>query len=191
MKLNYKSLLKLTTPVVALLLIVSRCIEPKDDVVVHLAGEPLSLNPTNTSDSWATIIYYNTTFDLINADFDKMEIVPVLAKARPTFTPIEGTDLVEMSLEIRDEATWDNGTPITVEDVIFTLKTIKIPQTNAAIRRPYFEYIKDIKVDETNPKKVVFVCTAYMLAESVLSDLHILPKYHYDANGVLDQYSSP
>ena len=88
MKLNYKSLLMITASVVILALVITRCTKPReiikpDDVVIHLAGQPNSLNPSNASNSWSTIIFYNTTFDLINADFDKMEVVPVLAKARP------------------------------------------------------------------------------------------------------------
>jgi peptide/nickel transport system substrate-binding protein len=127
--------------------------------------------------------------ELINADFEKLEIIPVLAKERPTFTPIEGSDLVEMNFEIRKEAEWDNGTPITGEDIAFSLKTIIVPQTNCPHKKPYFEYIKDIVIDEENPKKFKFIISPYMLAEAVMSDLHIIPSYFYDKENVLKDYS--
>jgi ABC-type transport system substrate-binding protein len=158
-------------------------------VVIHLAAEPKSLNPTNSSGAESTQIYYHTSQELINADFKTMEIVPVLAKERAKFTPIQGSDWIEMSFEIRDSARWDNGTPITAEDVVFSLKTIKIPQTDCGAKRAYFEFIKDVKADKANPKKVVFVCEPYMLNETSMSDLHILPKYFYDDKGLLNNYT--
>ena len=191
MKVNYQHLIRFSLFIILItvLLTVSCGGTKSDATVIHLSAEPNSLNPTNSTGSESTQIYYHTTQELINADFKTMEVVPVLAKERAKFTSIEGTNLVEMSFEIRDSAVWDDGSHITVEDIIFTLKTIKVPQTLANARRPYFEFIKDIKVDEANPKKVTFICTTYMLNETSMSDLHIIPKYFYDADGLLDNYT--
>lgn len=158
-------------------------------VVIHLAAEPKGLNPTNSIGAVSAQIYYHTTQELINADFKTMEVTPVLAKERAKFTPIEGSDLIEMTFEIRDAAVWDDGSPITAADIIFTLKTIKVPQTEATGKRPYFESIKDVKTYEDNPKKITFICIAYMLNEIALSDLHIIQKYFYDDKGLLDNYN--
>ena len=199
MKINYRQLtwLSLSAIVLTTLFAIS-CRTEKNPfkeiikpghVVIHLAAEPKSLNPTNSGGAVPAQIYYHTTQELINADFKTMDVIPVLAKERAKFTQIEGSDLVEMTFEIRDAAIWDNGEPITAEDIIFTLKTIKVPQTEATSKRPYFEFIKDVKTYEDNPKKVSFICTSYMLNEISLSDLHIIPKYFYDDKGLLDNYS--
>lgn len=199
MKINYQRLTRfsLFTIIIAALLtascgreaeIIKEIIKP-GYVIIHLSAEPNNLNPINSTGGESTQIYYHTTQELINADFKTMEIVPVLAKERAKFLPIEGSDLVEMYFEIRDSAVWDNGTPITAEDIIFSLKTIKIPQTLAKSRRPYFEFVKDVKTFDDNPRKLSFICTPYMLNETAMSDLHIIPKYFYDAKGMLDNYT--
>ncbi len=157
--------------------------------IVHQLTEPQSLNPANSKGSESTVIYYNMFQELINADFKTMEIIPVLAKARPTFTSISGSNLVEMAFEIRAAAAWDNGTPITGEDIAFSLKVIKVPQTDNGFKKPYFDYIKDIVIDEDNPKKFKFICEPYMLAEQVMSDLHTMPQYIYDPENILADYS--
>ena len=164
-------------------------IERPNYVIIHQKSEPKQLNPVNSRDAGATVMYYGIFQELINADYKTMEMAPVLAKERPTINRIEGTDLVEMLFEIRDEAVWDNGEPITGEDVVFSLKVIKIPQSQCPHRKPVFEFIKNIEVDEGNPKKFKIIGTAYMLAEQSMSDLHIIPSYIYDENDVLEKYT--
>ncbi len=61
---------------------------------------------------------------------------------------------MSLTFEILAEATWDNGTPVTAEDYVFTLKAIRNPKVNSAQIRPYFEFIDRVEVDPTNNKKV-------------------------------------
>lgn len=163
--------------------------ETPNYVIIHQLTEPQSLNPANSKGAESTVIYYNLFQELINADFEKSIVIPVLAKSRPTFTPIAGTNLTEMAFEIREEAVWDNGTPVIGEDIAFSLKIIKVPQTDNGYKKPYFDYIKDIIIDKDNPKKFKFICEQYMLAENAMSDLHIMPRYVYDSENVLNDYS--
>lgn len=162
---------------------------PRDVVVIHQLAEPQSLNPSNSRGAESTIIYYGIFQELLNIDFKTLEIVPVLAKARPSFTPVPNSDLMEMAFEIREVAKWDNGTPITAEDVAFSLKTIKVPQTDNGFKKPIFNYIKDIKIYADNPRKFAFIVEPYMHAEAIMGDLHILPRYVYDADNILADYS--
>lgn len=164
-------------------------IKRPDYVVVHQLADPVSLNASNSRGSASTMMYYNLYQELINADFKTLEIIPVLAKNRAVFKPIAGSDLVEMLFEIKDEAVWDDGKPITGEDVAFSLKTIKLPKTDNGHKKPAFEYIKAFEIDKNNPKKIKFICESYMLAEQVMSDLYILPRYIYDAENVLKNYT--
>jgi len=53
-------------------------------------------------------------------------------------------------MEIREEAKWDNGTPITGEDVAFSLKVMKLPKADNAHLKLYFDYIEDIIIDSEN-----------------------------------------
>ncbi len=94
--------------------------------------------------------------------------------------------------KIREEAVWDNGTPITAEDVIFTTKTIKNPKVNAALLRSFFESVEDIIINDNNPKKFTVICNkSYHLAEFVISTQLVFPAYFYDPQGLMIDFSIP
>lgn len=144
-------------------------------VKLGCSGEPNVLNPIVTSDSYAFMVQQHIFQKLIDVDYETNELVPVLAKARPAFIEYLDNDLIGMQMEIRTEATWDNGTPITAEDVAFSLKMLKWPEL-VPIKTAYFEFIKKFKIDRSNPKKFTIICSKYLLAETILTDLPIIPR---------------
>lgn len=62
---------------------------------------------------------------------------------------------MRIEFDIYDEATWDDGKPVTVHDYIFSLKAVLNPKTNCENLKPYFEWVGDVIVDSSNLKKVV------------------------------------
>ena len=71
---------------------------------------------------------------------------------------------VEYTYQIRKEAVWDNGEPVTAMDVVYTHKVAKNPKVQNAHKKPYLEFIKDVRTYENDPKKVTFVCNKYVRA---------------------------
>ena len=158
-------------------------------VITYLSAEPKTLNPYNRTDANAAILLRRNFQPLCQLDFFDYKLVPVLATALPDVEMMDN-GRVNMTLEIREEAKWDNGEPITAQDVIFSLKVMNVPSVDNKALRPYFEYIEDVKVDENNPRKFTLDCKEpYMLMESALTDLFILPSYVYDPDGLLEEYS--
>ena len=104
--------------------------EYKDQVVIHELSNPQGLNPFTVSDAQATAIKNNIYQSLLYYDMDdeSMKLIPWLAKSRPEVTVLPGDAGMEMTYEIREEATWDDGSPITANDVIFSLKAAKCPK---------------------------------------------------------------
>ena len=151
-------------------------------------SDPQSLNPYNAQGEQSTYMAYQVHQCLVNTDFETYETVPVLAIERPVFTDA-GNGLSLMSMEIRPEAVWDNGTPVVAEDVEFTLKVLRTPKTDNEQSKPLFEFIKAVNIDPENPKKFSFLIEPYMVAEGVLSDLPILPRYVYDPEDLLGDYT--
>jgi ABC-type transport system substrate-binding protein len=47
-----------------------------------------------------------------------LQLEPVLAKEMPTEEYDEATQLLKYTFELRDDAKWDNGDPITINDLI-------------------------------------------------------------------------
>lgn len=154
-----------------------------------LISNPQQLNPYNRVDAGSTMILRYIFQGLIYTDYFTYNQVPQLAKALPIPEEREDGKIV-MDLEIREEAKWENGTPITGEDVAFSLKVMKLPKADNAHLKLYFDYIEDIIIDPENPRKFTLVCKEpYMLMVGTLEDLSILPAYIYDEKGLLKDYT--
>ncbi len=151
-------------------------------------SDPQSLNPYNAQGEQSTYMANQVHQCLVNTDFETYETVPVLAIARPVFTEVEN-GLSLMSMEIRPEAVWDNGTPVIAEDVEFTLKVLRTPKTDNEQSKPLFEFIKAVNIDPENPKKFSLLIEPYMVAENALSGLPILARYVYDPEDLLGDYT--
>jgi peptide/nickel transport system substrate-binding protein len=124
---------------------------------VGMFGEPETLNPTIWRSARTERILNKVFQGLLGVDRISGEITPVLAKSRPRIETLPGGEM-SIAYELRPEAKWDNGSDITAKDVLFSLKTIVNPYINNAHRRPYFDFIKEIILDESNAKKVKFIC---------------------------------
>ncbi len=155
----------------------------------YLTGNPQQLNPYNRTDAASAMMIKNLFQSLLYTDVFSYEVTPQLAKAVPT--PVVRADgKTVLSFEIKDGAKWDNGTEITGEDVAFSVKILKLPKTENQHLKPYFEYIEDVVIDKSNPKKFTLICKEpYMLMVSALEDLVILPSYVYDEAGILKNYT--
>ena len=161
----------------------------ENKVVTHALGDPEELTPLNSNDNGATIVFLHIFQTLVNIDFKDYSIVPVLAKARPVFSDLPGGKL-RADMEIRAEAVWDNGEPITGHDIDFSLRVLKNPKTDSKALKPYLEDIEEIIIDKDNPKKFSLIyAKPYMIAESSLSDFYIIPAYVYDPEGIMQKFT--
>jgi len=166
----------------------------EDKLVIHNLSDVEGLHPSNVSDATATEMKRYMFQKLLCIDFQSLELTPWLAKELPT---LEITDLgggkqgMNITYELRPEAKWDNGKPITPADVEFSFKAVKNPKTEAHTLRPYLDYIVDFKTYPDNPQKFTLVCNkTYMLWDHVTgNDVWIIPKYIYDADGLMDDIS--
>ncbi|MCB0557366.1 MAG: ABC transporter substrate-binding protein [Lewinellaceae bacterium] len=163
---------------------------PLNEAAIQLDAEPDRLNVPLSTSAFARLVCNSIFQNLLSIDPQSLEIIPQLAKARPTATPItEGPYAGGMAytFEIHSQATWDNGSPVTAEDFIFTLKAALNPQVPAPAYRAYLSFIKDIQVDPDNPRRfTVLTGQKYIIGEEAIgSALPIMPAYHYDPDGLL------
>jgi peptide/nickel transport system substrate-binding protein len=162
-------------------------------VYVRLAAEPNGLNPLTTEDGSSIQITSQIFQSLLEFDPQTLELTPVLAKSRPIVASIDtgrfkgGT---AYTYEIREEATWKDGSPVTAADVAFTVKAVLNKKAGANNYRSTIDFIKDIVIDPVNPKKLtMFSDKRYILAESSTGTLPILSEKAYDTEGVLKNIS--
>ncbi|HEX2901513.1 MAG TPA: ABC transporter substrate-binding protein, partial [Bacteroidia bacterium] len=156
-----------------------------DWIRIYHAADPDGLHPYTTRNAYATFIKENIHMYLFDYDAQTMEHVPSLAVGKPEIS----TDGLNYTYEIRPEAKWDNGDPITGYDYEFSMKCVKNPLTDNAQQRNYHSFIKDVLVDSTNTRRFTVVTDApFFLAETAISGVEVVSKAHFDPNKVLDKY---
>lgn len=160
-------------------------------VSVRLPGDPKTMNFLEAYDAESKQVLFQIFLPV--ADFDPItyELTPVLIKAVPTITEItEGEDegLVSYVYEIREEASWADGSPVTGNDYLFTIKAMYNPHKRSAYATQ-FDLVKKITIDPNNPKKFTIYSTPYMMGREGYSNINPLPAYLYDPKGILENYT--
>ncbi len=168
--------------------------ESKDSVGfqvnVHLGGNTDGLNSIlSTTAVSGQILDLNVHAGLLEISPEDYSLRPYLAVSRPTIKS-EADGTISMDFEIREEAVWDNNTPITGEDLAFTLKAIKNPKVNCNHLRSWLEFIEAVDIDPNNPKKFTIRCNrSYLLSESTVGVLSIFPSYFYDPQNLMSKFT--
>jgi peptide/nickel transport system substrate-binding protein len=158
----------------------------KENVVVyHTIGEPDGMHPTNDNSSPRSEINTYTQIFLISADIKNNQPLPYLAEKLPEISE----DGKTYTYTLRSDMKWDDGTPVSAEDVIFTYKANRCPLTNNPHAKPYLESIIDISVDKADKNKVIFAMKEkYILNVWMHTDFPILQKKFHDPNNTLEKY---
>lgn len=187
-----KKYLSLTFSVLGLVVLFSACStkeKKQDAVIVHNLSDPDMLNPINGTDASGKAMMRNIFQCLMDVDYRTLQLVPILAESKPEIikTPEGG---LQITYRIRPEAKWDNGKPVTAKDVEFTYKVIKNPKVNNMPVKPYFEFIKDIKLYDEDPLKFTIIADkVYIRAEyTSAAEVPIIPEYAYDPKGLLKKF---
>lgn len=130
---------------------------------------------------------------LLGFNPENLEMTPELVKLAPEVANISEGEFAggqSFTYEIHEEAKWDDGTPVTGHDYVFSVKILFHPKLPMQRFLPYISAIGDIAVDEENPKRfTVFTTNQYFLSEAGVSNLIVLPKHIYDSDGLLDDFA--
>lgn len=165
----------------------------KNELVVHDLSDPDKLNPSTSTSADATYIEDMIFMKLIDVDKKTMDMTPELAVALPTVTEItEGAYKggLAITFEIRPDAKWDDGSPVLASDVDFTYKTLLHPLVDNEQGRTTIEFIKEVQIDPSNPRKfTVFTPIKYYLAAFVSGSIYVLQEKHFDPKGLMKNIS--
>lgn len=159
----------------------------KENVVVyHWRAEPDNLHPTNGKSDPRRVVFDLTQRFLISTDVENLRLRPDLVKALPEIS----ADELNYTYELREEPRWDDGSPVTVDDVIFSIKANKSPLTNNEFAKDYLEGVKDIVKDPANPRKfTIQMKRKYIQNVAFLTDVAIMQRSYYDPKNIFDNYS--
>jgi peptide/nickel transport system substrate-binding protein len=155
-----------------------------DWLVIHSLSDPEQLNPLTSNDASSSEVLGFILETLLTRDPRTLELKPLIAEARPEIA----ADKLIYTFKLRRDARFQDGRPITGEDVLFSVKAIKNPFVNAPFLRVYFNSLVDAQ--QIDPYTIRFVTKEpYFLNESVLGGITILPRHYYDPDNLLEKVS--
>jgi peptide/nickel transport system substrate-binding protein len=158
-------------------------------VVTSWPSEPPTLHPVCGNPSSARILVFEyTQKTLTRTDLRTLQQIPILVKSVAQVSP----DGKEFTYELREDVKWDDGSPLTVDDIIFTMKVNKCKLTDDDQVRSTYDNVQDIVKDASNPLKFKMLAKdVYFLNRYIFNELYIVEKKFWDPAGVLDKISIP
>lgn len=160
---------------------------------IRLKKDPERINPLTFPNAVAREVYQYIHLPLADFNAESLELQPLMIKELPIEQKIDTGAYkggIYFDFEIEPQAKWDNGTPITGEDYLFTIKSILLPLTNCDKWRDLVKNISDVQIDKNNIKRFrVIFKQDYMLALETACTVEIFPRYFYDSLNVLSRFA--
>ncbi len=154
---------------------------------VRLARDPDILNPILSATATAAAIENLLYLPLMDFDPYTQAFNPVLTSGPAEI--IRQGDLIGYKINIRQQAVWDDGSPVTAADVSFTLKATLNPFVQAAGKRSVIYAIDSIELFD-DPRQLVFwTDDHYFLDEYSFTNNFILQATRLDSMGLLKDIS--
>lgn len=152
-------------------------------VIVHYMSEPRSLHPTNAADGSYMFVQEYLQRTLTRMDMRNNTHIPLLV----TKLPEASANGLDYTYELRPDVRWDDNTPLTPADVIFTMKVIKCPLTDNPFFKSLYANIRNIEVDPSNNRRfVIHMKDIYFKNPYMMDDVYLIQKAKWDPEGVLD-----
>lgn len=190
MKISAKS--NFVFALIVMLLAGYACVEKRNYaeniVIAQLQSDPPSLHACNASNGPAQYIFQYTQRTLTRIDMRTLQQIPVLVKALPSVSD----DGKIYTFTLRDDVKWDDGTSLSVDDIIFTVKANKCPLTDNAEQRSVYDNILDIQPDAAD-SNVFHVLTkaAYYKNPNLFDEMNILQEKIWDPSRNLSAVTIP
>lgn len=169
-------------------LLILGCVEKRDlkenTVVVSVGHYPDGLHPYNNNDGTGSFIQSYTSIGLVGLNPLTEQYQPILLKNLPQ---PDSTGL-KYRLELNSKAKWDDGKPLTADDVVFSWKLTLCPlMDNASTRGIYGNVIKDVYKGNDNTNVVyVEVKKRHYINMEIVSGVTLSQQSYWDSTGVLN-----
>lgn len=152
-----------------------------DWLVSHMLSDPESLNPLTSNDAVSSKILSYIFESLLDRHPQTLELRPQLAVARPQISD----DKLTYTFTLRRDVFFQDGTPVTGRDVLFSVKVIKNPWVNAPFLRVYYQSLMRAELLDDSTIRLI-AKEPYFQNESILGGFPVLPRHYYDPEGLLD-----
>jgi peptide/nickel transport system substrate-binding protein len=116
----------------------------------RLEGEPKTLNSLLATTDPENVVLALLERNLLDYD-EKLELIPGLAERVD-----DSIDHLIYTVHLRPDVRWENGRPVTAEDVAYTIRTVADPKTPALSRKSYWEGLDRAEAVDAKTARVVF-----------------------------------
>ncbi len=132
------------------------------------------LTPLIATDAYQSVIAGYVLESLIVRDPESFEWRPWLAHDWQV-----SEDGLTISFDLRPDARFSDGKPLTAEDVVFTYELIMNPDINAPALRSYYDNFESVEAD--GPHRVVFrMKRPYFKSLEFSGGMTVLPRHFYE-----------
>ena len=158
-----------------------------DWIIVHELSDSDGLNPYTSTGAGGGYIYGQNIFEsMILQDNKTLKYEPWIATSQPEVA----ADKLSYIYTLRKDVYFSDGTLLTGDDIIFSLKSIKNPFTDAAPSRNYYKDIATAELVNNDPYRIKFTCSeVYFRHDVFIGGISILPRHIYDPNNTMASYS--
>lgn len=165
---------------------------PPAAVRIRWAQDPENLDPMVLPNPQAIEAANLLHCSLLQLDYAQQLFQPALAVRLPA-QRLLGDSLTVLTYELRPEARWDDGKPVTARDVAFSLKLMACPPAlglpNEDTRMAY-RFIREVRQEAATPRRVSLVCAGQAPTHlQATGTFPILPEHRLDAAGRLRRFS--
>jgi len=123
---------------------------PKETLYRHLVGDPATLDPTTTTEENGLLVEEMIFRPLVGIDSDRR---PVAALARSWSASPDG---LAYEFHLDPGARWEDGAPVTSDDVLFTVERIRDPKVPAFGFRESFADVSGIETPNPTTVRIRF-----------------------------------
>src|SRR5690606_27046976 len=118
-----------------------------------------SLHPLSYGNAYALQILNLVYQSLLTVNLKTESIEPLLAEELPSVNVADSVSFFRFRL--RPQARWDNGQPVTAQDVAFSLKLLQSPLLENERWRAQFGFIKDIHFSSDSLGHFTLECSGF------------------------------
>jgi peptide/nickel transport system substrate-binding protein len=156
------------------------------EIHIRLASEPEKLHPVIFPNPISSEVTQYIFLPLADHDPQSSEIRPVLIKELPAMI-VESDGRISYTYELLSEAVWEDGSAVSTDDYLFTVKSILHPGTAATAYRGPVSTIDEIEKINNKKFKVYFE-EYYMLVRETPLFFEVYPRHIYDPDSILESY---
>lgn len=142
-----------------------------DWLLRHVRSEPATLNPYTSSDANESLVNGFIYESLLEYDNQTLGHIPKLAQS---WTISE--DKRQFTFVLKEGLHWQDGKPLTTEDVLYSFDRARDPEVDAPHLRNYYKDLTDVEVLDERTVKFTYAFP-YFKALDMIGGLSIIPRH--------------